>query len=283
MITAGLSGVVAAKVPGNGMGARYPRYRDGVPADPTDRFTELVGLGDRMALDEACLLVAAHAHPGLDVEGELERLDALAAGFEGDDLHGLAHHLCTGLGFAGDRATYHDPRNSLLPDVLDRRLGIPISLAILAMEVGRRQGVPIQGIGMPGHFLVRDARDDDHYIDLFDGGRSLGRKGCHEVFSGLHPRVAWSDAFLEPVGPVAVVTRVLNNLANAYRRSGEKADLAWTLALRLALPGVSTRERRELAVLLGAIGRFAEGAEVLEATGDPADEHAAQRLRARLN
>jgi regulator of sirC expression with transglutaminase-like and TPR domain len=254
-----------------------------VPADPTDRFTELVADGDRMALDEACVLVAAHAHPDLDVEAELARLDALAAGFRGDDLDALAHHLCADLGFAGDRSTYHDPRNSLLPDVLDRRLGIPISLAILAIEVGKRQGLPIEGVGMPGHFLVRDARVEDHYVDLFDGGRVLDREGCRAVFTDLHPRADWSEGFLAPVGPVAVLSRVLNNLANAYRRSGERADLAWTLALRLSLPGVTTRERRELAVLLGAIGRFAEGAEVLEATGEVADGVAAQRLRARLN
>jgi regulator of sirC expression with transglutaminase-like and TPR domain len=254
-----------------------------VPGDPTDRFTELVARRDAFALDEACLLVAAHAHAGLDVGAELGRLDGLAAGFGGDDLPALSRFLCTDLGFAGDRATYHDPRNSLLPDVLDRRLGIPISLAVLAMEVGRRRGVPIEGIGMPGHFLVRDARDTGTYVDLFDGGRTLDRAGCRAVFAQLHPRAAWSDGFLAPVGPTAVVTRVLNNLANAYRRNGERSSLAWALALRLALPGAAGRERRELAVLLGAIGRFAEGADVLEATGDEQDRAAALRLRARLN
>jgi regulator of sirC expression with transglutaminase-like and TPR domain len=254
-----------------------------VPADPTDRFTALVSQRDGFALDEACLLVAAHAHDGLDVEAELERLDLLAAGFDGDDLPSLARHLCEDLGFTGDRDTYHDPRNSLLPDVLDRRTGIPISLAIIAIEVGRRRGIPVQGVGMPGHFLVRDARDDSRYVDLYAGGTTLDRDGCRAVFSVLHPRAAWSEGYLAPVGPTAVVTRVLNNLANAYRRSGERSSLAWTLALRLALPGTSGRERRELAVLLGAIGRFAEGADVLEATGDDADRVSAQRLRARLN
>lgn len=252
--------------------------------DPTDRFTALVALGDAMPLDEVCLLVAAHATPGLDVDGELERIDALAAGLPPEaDAEAVARHLCDGLGFAGDRDTYHDPRNSLLPDVLDRRLGIPISLAILAMEVGRRAGVPVQGVGMPGHFLVRDARVEDRFVDLYDAGRVLDRAECRAVFARLHPRAEWSDAFLAPVGPVAVVTRVLNNLAGAYRRNGERTDLAWTLALRLALPGTTPRERRELAVLLGAIGRFAEGADVLEGTGDPDDVRAALRLRARLN
>ena len=254
-----------------------------VPEDPTDRFTELIARPDGFPLDEACLLVAAHAHPGLDVDAERRRLDELATGFDGDDLTGLARHLCDDLGFAGDRTAYHDPRNSLLNDVLDRRLGIPISLAIVAVEVGRRCSIPVEGIGMPGHFLVRDARAPDLFVDLFDGGRALDREGCQAVFAHLHPEARWSEGFLAPVGPVAVVTRVLNNLAGAYRRSGERASLAWTLALRLALPGATARERRELAVLLGAIGRFAEGADVLEAAGTDADRHAAQRLRARLN
>jgi regulator of sirC expression with transglutaminase-like and TPR domain len=254
-----------------------------VPGDPTDRFTELVARRDAFALDEACFLVAAHAHADLDVEAERTRLDELAAGFAGDDLPSLSAFLCDELGFAGDRATYHDPRNSLLPDVLDRRLGIPISLAILAIEVGRRCDVPVEGIGMPGHFLVRDARDTGTYVDLFDSGRRLDRRGCQAVFSQLHPKAPWSDGYLAPVGPTAVVTRVLNNLAGAYRRNGERSSLAWTLALRLALPGASARERRELAVLLGAIGRFAEGADVLEATGDAEDRLAALRLRSRLN
>jgi regulator of sirC expression with transglutaminase-like and TPR domain len=264
------------------MAASYPRYRAVVAADPTDRFTELVARPDGFPLDEACLLVAAHALPGLEVEVQLERLDALAAGFSGDDLAELARHLCGELGFAGDRERYHDPRNSLLPEVLDRRLGIPISLAIVAIEVGRRSGVPVDGIGMPGHFLVRDRRGGP-FVDLFGGGRELDREGCRAVFSQLYPRAAWSDAFLAPVGPHAIVVRVLTNLANAFRRAGDRAALAWSLALRLALPGSTERERRELAVLLGSLGRFAEGAEVLEATGDGADQVAAQRLRARLN
>lgn len=252
-------------------------------ADPTDRFTALVARPGGFPLDEACLLVAAHAHPELDVDDELARLDALAAGFAGHDLADLSHHLCDELGFAGDRSDYHDPRNSLLNDVLDRRLGIPISLAIVAMEVGRRRGIPVEGIGMPGHFLVRDGNAPDVYVDLFEGGRVLDPDACRAVFSHLHPKARWSEGFLAPVASAAVVTRVLNNLANAYRRTGERGSVAWVLALRLALPGATARERRELAVLLGAIGRYAEGADVLEAAGTDADRVAAQRLRARLN
>jgi regulator of sirC expression with transglutaminase-like and TPR domain len=130
---------------------------------------------------------------------------------------------------------------------------------------------------------VREADDPDHFVDLFDSGRRLDPAGCREVFQRLHPRVTWDDAFLAPVGPQAIVARVLANLANAHRRAGDRDGLAAALDLRLLVPGATLRDRRELAVLLGSMGRFAQGAEVLEATGEDADLEAATRLRARLN
>jgi regulator of sirC expression with transglutaminase-like and TPR domain len=260
-----------------------------VADDPTERFAALIAQGDDLPLDEACLLIAQRARPDLDVDAERARLDELADGVAGSgggvvvDADAVVRHLCHDLGFAGDRATYHDARNSLLPDVLDRRLGIPISLAIVAIEVARRRGITLLGVGMPGHFLVRADDDPDHFLDLFDGGRSLDAIGCQEVFERLHPRVAWDDAFLAPVGPSAIVARVLANLANAHRRAGDRDGLAATLDLRLHVPGATLRDRRELAVLLGSMGRFSQGAEVLEATGEDSDQEAATRLRARLN
>ena len=109
---------------------------------------------------------------------------------------GLRQHLFGDLGFTGDRDTYHDPRNSLLPDVLDRRLGIPITLAVLAIEVGRRCGVALVGVGMPGHFVARSAAEPHRYLDAFDGGRELDREGCRAVLQELAPEVPWSDAHL---------------------------------------------------------------------------------------
>jgi regulator of sirC expression with transglutaminase-like and TPR domain len=256
-----------------------------VADDPTERFAALIAQGDDLPLDEACLLIARRTRPELDVDAERARLDELADGVTGTGTDGdaVVRHLCVDLGFAGDRATYHDARNSLLPDVLDRRLGIPISLAIVAIEVARRRGITLLGVGMPGHFLVREEDDPDHFVDLFEGGRGLDAAGCREVFERLHPRVAWDDGFLAPVGPSAIVARVLANLANAHRRAGDRDGLAATLDLRLVVPGATLRDRRELAVLLGSMGRFAQGAEVLEATGEDADREAAIRLRARLN
>jgi regulator of sirC expression with transglutaminase-like and TPR domain len=267
------------------MAATYRRYRGRVADDVTERFADCVARGDDLRLDEACLLIARRTDPAVDLDAQVARLDELAVGVADPTADGVVRHLFVDLGFAGDRVTYHDARNSLLPDVLDRRLGIPISLAILAIEVGRRRDVPLVGIGMPGHFLVGEGEGGggDRFIDVFDGGHRLDTEGCRAVFERLHPRVAWDDRFLEPVGPTAIVTRVLANLANAHRRAGDRDGLAATLDLRLRIPGASVREQRELAVLLGSMGRFREGAAILEASGEADDHASALRMRARLN
>jgi regulator of sirC expression with transglutaminase-like and TPR domain len=255
-----------------------------VADDPTSRFAVLAERADEaLPLDEAVLLVAAHALPGLDIGAELARLDDLATGVGAPTVDALRAHLVERLGFAGDLSTYHDARNSLLPEVLDRRLGIPLTLAVVAMEVGRRSGVPLLGVGMPGHFLVRPQDDPGRFVDLFHGGAELDRAGCQAIFARLHPDAAWDDAFLSPVGPRAIVTRMLTNLISAYRRSGDRRALCWALDLRLRLPGGTDRDRRELAVVLGAAGRYGEAASALEGTGRDRDHRAAARLRARLN
>ncbi|HEX4867332.1 MAG TPA: transglutaminase-like domain-containing protein [Acidimicrobiales bacterium] len=251
--------------------------------DPTAAFASLVArAGDELPLDEAALLIAAHARPGLDVAAEQAALDDLAAGVADPSLTGVCAHLVE-LGFAGDRETYHDPDNSLLPAVLARRRGIPLTLAVVAMEIGRRVGVPILGVGMPGHFLIRSADDERTFVDLFHGGRELDVEGCRAVFERLSTGLAWSEAHLRPTPPVPIVARLLANLANAYRRNGDRRALCWAFALRTLLPGVTAQERREMAVVLGSAGRYTEAAAVLEASGQERDAVSAQRLRARLN
>jgi regulator of sirC expression with transglutaminase-like and TPR domain len=255
-----------------------------VTADPTTRFAELVAhTGDALPLDEAALLVAAHARPDVDVVAEQARLDELAGGLARRTPDGLRDHLVDDLGFTGDPASYNEARSSLLPDVLDRRRGIPLSLAVVAIEVGRRCDVPLLGVGMPGHFLVRPADDPHRFYDLYGGGTTLDRTGARAIFDSLHGGAPWGEHLLDPVGSVAIVSRMLANLANAYRREGDRRALAWAVGLRLHLPGATERDRRELAVLLGAAGRYDAAADALEGTGQERDLEAAARLRARLN
>ena len=257
--------------------------------DPTARFTELVaGPEVALPLDEVGLLIAAHARPDLDVDAELARFDELAAQAGEPTLDGLRRLLFRDLGFTGNDADYYDPRNSYLDAVLERRTGIPISLAVVMLEVGRRLGVPLAGVSMPGHFLVRDKVDPDVFVDPFARGLVLDRRGCKLRFHGVHgPEAHFDDAYLEPVGKLLIVDRQLANLENIANVRGETFTLLWVLRLRAALPGADDNVRRRLAVTLGASGRPDEGAALLESladsTGDEASARAARAMRARMN
>src|ERR1700730_7235394 len=158
--------------------------------------------------------MAAHARPDLDVDEELSRLDDLAGALLESSASAVAGLLFEELGFAGNTEDYTDPRNSFLNQVLDRRLGIPISLAVLMIEVGRRAGVAFEGIGMPGDFLVRG---DGEMRDPFEGGRPLDQAACEALFQAIHgPSVRFTPAMLAPVGPRIILARMLANLRQSY-------------------------------------------------------------------
>ncbi len=141
--------------------------------DPTVRFAELVQRPDiEIPLDEAMFAIAAHDHD-VDPAAQLARVDALADRAPSDP-DALAGYLFVEQQYSGNDVDYSDPRNSYLDVVLDRRLGIPITLSILMMEVGRRRGVALSGIGMPGHFLV--GGPPGVYYDPFHSGRAARRR-----------------------------------------------------------------------------------------------------------
>jgi regulator of sirC expression with transglutaminase-like and TPR domain len=259
-----------------------------------ERFASLLRRPDaQIPLDEAALVIAAHAQVGLDIDEELVAIDELAAGVRDPTLTGVVRHLFRDLGFAGNTEAYYDPRNSFLNEVVRRRLGIPITLAIVMMEVARRHSVPLAGVGMPGHFLVRDKVDPSVFIDAFDRGRQLDAGGCARLFRRVHGSGARLDpSFLDPVDRATIITRVLGNLRSIYAQQGDGPSLAWVLRLRTHVPGAGPTELAELGEVLGAVGDLLGGAaahdrsaDLLDAQGAdgaPARE-AAARLRARLN
>jgi regulator of sirC expression with transglutaminase-like and TPR domain len=256
--------------------------------DATARFTEIVARPEpEIPLDEAALLIAAHAHPDLDVDRRLLELDALAAGVPTPDASTLAEHLFVELGFRGNAGDYTDPANSYLDDVLDRRLGIPITLSVLMMEVGRRLDVRLRGIGMPGHFLV--GAGPGEWYDPFNRGERLDLNGCAARFAETQNAAAFRPQFLMPVGPVRILERMLANLQHSLlqRRS---PDAVWVTRLRLRIPDISLSLRGQLAGLLGNLGHFTEAARELdvlarELPGDGGKQAAtaAARLRSRSN
>ena len=260
--------------------------------DPTARFAELVQLPEAdLPLDRACLLIAAHAYPDLDVEAELARLDGMAAACPARTFDAWHRYLFDDLGFSGAVDDYYDPVNSFLNEVVRRRVGLPITLSVVGTEIGRRLGVTLAGVGMPGHFLLRhDGDDRPVWVDPFAGGRLLDRAACEERFHLVNgASTPFLDSYLEPVGSRAVLARILANLKSIYASRGNLEAMGWVYGLRLSIPGVPPLERRELARVLGSNGRFVEAAETLEGLADAVPGQAdalraeAQALRARLN
>jgi regulator of sirC expression with transglutaminase-like and TPR domain len=258
---------------------------------PTARFAQLVqGPEHELPLDEAALLIAAHAYPDLDVDRELSRLDALAAGCPEPTLDGWRQHLFTDLGFTGETERYYDARNSFLNDVVDTRRGLPITLSVVGMEVGRRLGLRFGGVGLPGHFLLRFADKPDTFVDPFHGGALLDRLGCVKRFNAVNsPAAPFLGSYLDPIGPRAILGRILQNLKGVYSRQGDTDGLRWVFDLRLAIPGTPPLEARDGARLQAAGGQFDVAAEQLEDLAESLPESAddllteARSLWARLN
>jgi len=251
--------------------------------DATERFVEVMGRPEsEVPLDLAALLIAAHAYPGLDVDAELRRLDDLAAPCRAGDLDSMLRHLFVDLGFAGNAADYYDPRNSFLNEVVDRRMGLPIALSVLTIEVARRLGISLVGIGLPGHFLVRTLDSPYVFVDPFHGGDRLDVDGVRALFTRVFgSSVEFLPGFVMPVQARSVVSRMLANLQGVYLRRVQPRNALWTVRLRLAVPGLRPEERTELAQVLGQLGDVEGATAVLEDAVDGVPD--TRRLRSRWN
>lgn len=200
--------------------------------DPRDRFAAVAQLPDaQIDLAEAALWVAAEEYEDLDVAAYLERIDALAADAAPlvearvspvERIAELNSYLFHGRGFTGNREEYQDPRNSFLNEVLDRRVGLPITLSIVYMEVARRLGLPVRGIGFPGHFLAQLEGSPSVVIDAFFG-RVLSAEDCVErLRSVLGPEAEFvPEVHLRAATPKEILARLLSNLKQVYARSGD--------------------------------------------------------------
>lgn len=204
---------------------------DTMHSTTADRLRDLMQRPeDELNLAEAALLMAADEYPDLDVTGYLHRLDELAAGvrrrlpaqptFE-DTVVALNDFLFDEQGFSGNTEDYYDPRNSFLNEVLDRKLGIPITLSILYIEIGRRIGLVLQGISFPGHFLVKTETDEgDIVLDPFLGGAVLSEE---DLVQRLRDRFGEENAPSAPLAPLLqtagkkeILLRMLRNLKAIY-------------------------------------------------------------------
>lgn len=207
-------------------------------------FVDLVSRADDdIHLPAAALAVARVSYPNLDMDhwlGEMNEVcsDARVAVERRprqDPVEAVLEVVFQDHGFDGDRQNYYDPRNSFLNDVLERRRGIPITLATVVLEAARSAGVPLVGIGFPGHFLVGHL-PSGRYLDVFRQGLVLGRPGLLELLrrQGLGPD-AWRDEFLAPVGRAQMLARMLNNLRRHYTQAANESALSTVVAMSHAL------------------------------------------------
>ncbi len=194
----------------------------------------LAGRRDDVELDRAALELATIEYPSLDIQPFLELLDSHAAELAGrlhpgivgaDFLLATNHYLFEELGFAGNTKDYYDPRNSCLNDVLTERVGIPITLSVVYIEIARRLGRPMRGVGLPSHFIVRyDDGAFSTFLDPFHGGRLLTTADCFALVREVSGTEMEFDArLLDPVGTRQILYRMINNLVNAYQARGAHA------------------------------------------------------------
>jgi regulator of sirC expression with transglutaminase-like and TPR domain len=169
-------------------------------------------------------------------------------------------------GLRGNRDDYYDPRNSFLNDVLDRKLGIPITLSLVYMEVARRVGFPVAGTGMPGHFLLKhyDAFSGEIIIDAFNCGRVLSAQDCGERLKEIYRgELEMRPEFLQPVTHREILTRMLNNLRQIYFTQRNFRKGLATLDLLLAIPPRSAELLRERALVRLNLDQFVGAAQDL--------------------
>ena len=238
-----------------------------VQADVNDEAIDLL---------RASLTIARTEYPDLDLRNYVNRVEALASkvrsSLSADDsvldiIHALYRVLFHEMGFRGNREDYYDPRNSFLNEVLERRLGIPITLSVLYMEVARRVGLPLVGVGMPGHFLLKvyDVEGRQILIDPFNNGVMLNEADCErrmtEVYAG---ELRFKPEFLLPVSRRQILTRMLNNLRHIYMSVRQFKKTLAIVDLVLAIYPRSPEDVKQRAMLRFSVGQLAGAVSDLE-------------------
>ncbi len=253
----------------------------------------------RVGLAEAALVVARIEYPKLDPAPTLATLDLMGQearervqqSVKRDDgaslvasVAALNGYLFDELHFVGNREQYEDPRNSCLNQVIERRTGIPITLALVYLEVARRAGLPMEGVNFPGHFLVRCPDelqiDEGFIIDPFHGGAVLSEADCRNLLKRhVGDETAFDRALLAPTTKSQVVVRMLLNLKRLYVRMRSFPQARLVTDMLLAVNPSSLAELRDRGLLAYHMNDFAAALNDLQAylkmrqlAGDPEDD-----------
>ena len=269
-------------------------------------FEELVTLPDLgIPIAEAALLMACEEYPQLSLPPYLRQLDDIAGDVDNrlggnqsalDTIRTINEILFDEYGFHGNNSDYYDPRNSFLNDVMDRRTGIPITLSTVYMEIARRVGLQVDGVGVPGHFIVKHvSRTEEIFLDPFNAGAVMTRADCRELIRHMDVEGGQDEEhWLRRVTNRQIVSRMLNNLKVIYMNGGafDKA-LAMLELMVLTEPSEAGlyKERGLLELQLRRFGKAAKDLEqYLQRSSDAADREEIedylkdiQRIRAMMN
>jgi regulator of sirC expression with transglutaminase-like and TPR domain len=239
-------------------------------------FHELVTLPDgAVPLAETALLLACEEYPQLEISPYLDQLDEIAELVQQkltsrhapmSTIETLNDVLFGVMGFRGNTANYNDPRNSFFNDVLERRVGIPITLSAVYLEVARRVSFPIVGVGMPGHFLVKYVdREQEIFLDPFNNGDVLTRDDCARRFTQMFgDSQAFSEQMLVAVSPRQMLFRMLNNLKAIYLKAHAYNKGLGMVDMMLIADPDAFEQYRDRGVLHAQLRHFAAAAKDFE-------------------
>jgi regulator of sirC expression with transglutaminase-like and TPR domain len=226
-------------------------------------------------LARAALLIAAESNPNVDVDQSLHTLDSWAEELrrridpEWNNLQKLArlrNFVFEDLHFRGDQEDYYSPSNSMLNEVMERRLGIPITLSIVFMELGWRLGIPFEGVGFPGRFLVRlTGEPRDLLLDPYRDGMSVHEEDCHRMLREISGgKISLRDEHLSSVSKHDMIVRLLLNLKGAYLRAEDDEGALAAVDRLLVLRPDDLDEIRDRGLLLYRLQRYFPALQTLE-------------------
>lgn len=231
---------------------------------------------EHIDLAKAALYIAQEEYSELEIEEYLNAIDSMAIELKQrlplekyplKIIQCINQYLYDDLKFTGNTQNYYDPRNSFLNDVVERRVGIPITLALLYIEIARRIDFPMIGIGMPGHFLIRpDFSEIEIFVDAFNNGEVMFAQDCQERLSQIYQQnVILQPEFLAPVTKKQFLARMLTNLKYIYLKQQQLEKALFCVERILLLFPSAALELRDRGLLSYQIGRFNQAADDLQA------------------
>ncbi len=260
-------------------------------------YQEIQQSEEYIDLAKAALYIAEEEYSQLDIEKYINAINSMAMELESrlplekyplKIVQCINRYLYDELGFRGNKQNYYEPQNSFLNDVIERRVGIPITLALLYIEIARRINFPMVGIGMPGHFLIRpDIPEIEIFVDAFNNGEIMFLQDCQERLSQIYQQnIPLQPEFLAPVTKKQFLARMLTNLKYIYLKQQELEKALLSVERILLLFPSAALELRDRGLLCYQMGRFNQAAVDLQAyltqAPDAEDASSIRRLLIKL-